>query len=591
MKRLLLALCLLAGLPGLSHAAYESLGRQESTASADGHVLVPIGCVRQNTIGSTTLNDADYGNVKCNSEGRVYTSTTIDAALPAGTNAIGKLSANTGVIIGDVNVVGSLPAGSAALGSVTTTSQVPGTGATNLGKAEGGVHADAHTGIFPLGVRHDTSTTGLGADGTYAALGLNSLGEIYTQANTELPAAALLTNNMPVPTVPMVGAVMLCYDGTLVDLCLPGLSDTDDNSVAFSQVTSIVIGQTHVSDGTSWVRQRTYLEDVASAGGEQLFLTGVVRQDTPAGSTSLDGDYTYLKSDSLGRLWINCATGCSGGTQYTEDVASAGAEIMSMAGTIRQDAPVSTTSLDGDYQNLKTDSIGRLWVNCGTGCSGGTQYAEDTVLADASTGTLALAKRTDAAASSAGTDGDVAYLNVDSLGRLWISGAAVEDAAETAGGTLMMTGNVRRDTPASSAGTSGDNSTFNTSSLGALYTQPIAGPAGGATPCYITSAASTNSTNCKASAGNLYTVSAVNTTGTPYYLRLYNLAAAPTCSSATGFIETIPVPASATGAGVVRDVSVGEAFGTGIGFCLTGGGSSTDATNAATGVYLTLLYN
>lgn len=50
-----------------------------------------------------------------------------------------------------------------------------------------------------------------------------------------------------------------------------------------------------------------YAEDAASAGGEQLTLAGTVRQDTPAGSTSADGDYQPLKTDSLGRLWTHIA--------------------------------------------------------------------------------------------------------------------------------------------------------------------------------------------------------------------------------------------------------------------------------------------
>ncbi len=108
--------------------------------------------------------------------------------------------------------------------------------------------------------------------------------------------------------------------------------------------------------------------------------------------------------------------------------------------------------------------------------------------------------------------------------------------------------------------------------------------------CYITSAASTNATNCKAGAGNVYNYSLINTTATVYYLRMYNLAVAPTCTSATGFVESIPIPASTAGAGIQRDHTNGQAFSTGIGFCLTGAGTSTDNTNAATGVYLTLLY-
>lgn len=108
--------------------------------------------------------------------------------------------------------------------------------------------------------------------------------------------------------------------------------------------------------------------------------------------------------------------------------------------------------------------------------------------------------------------------------------------------------------------------------------------------CILVSAASTNATNCKASAGNIYGFRFVNTTGTLYYLRMYNLASAPTCSSATGFVETIPIPANASGAGIVAIEPMGEAYTTGVSFCFTGGSSSTDNTNAATGVFGTILY-
>lgn len=551
MKRLLIGLWLLLGLSAVPAWAAEEIGRQEDTASADAHVLMPIGCGRQDVIASSTSNDGDYALIKCNNVGRVYTITTIDSALPAGTNAIGKLSANGGVIIGDVNLVSAIPAGANAIGSVTVTSEVPGVGATNLGKAEDAAHVSSDTGVFVLAVRHDTSTTGLGADGDYAALSLNASGELYVVANTEMPAAATLADNTANPTVPGVAAFMMCFDGTNWDRCLPGLSDTDDNSVAFSQVTSLIISENHLSDGTSWVREIAYLEDAASAGGEQLKIVGVVRQDTPAGSTSADGDYTYLKSDSIGRLWVNCGTGCSGGTQfaedaahttgdvgtvalakrtdaaavssgtdgdystlnvdasgrlwvncgtgcsgtqYTEDAASAGAESMTLAGTVRRDAAASSAGTDGDYATLNTDSLGRLWVNCGTGCSGGTQYVEDAASSGGETVTLAGAIRQDTIASSTSADGDFTQLKVNNVGRLYTSatidaalpaggntignvnpgtaanwGVYVEDAAETAGGNLVMVGTVRRDTQATSSNATGDNSTLNTDAGGNLW--------------------------------------------------------------------------------------------------------------------------
>lgn len=108
---------------------------------------------------------------------------------------------------------------------------------------------------------------------------------------------------------------------------------------------------------------------------------------------------------------------------------------------------------------------------------------------------------------------------------------------------------------------------------------------------YTAAAASTNSTSVKGGAGNVYGIRVFNTTSTIYYLRMYNSSSAPTCSSATGFIETIPIPhAAGAGGGAVIAQANGQSYTTGIGFCVTGGSSSTDNTNAATGVFVTILY-
>ena len=85
-----------------------------------------------------------------------------DIALPAGTNAIGKLAANTGVDIGDVDV----------------TSLVPGTAATNLGKAEDAAHTTGDVGIEMLAVRRDAKAVGAGTDGDYATLNVNAGGDL-----------------------------------------------------------------------------------------------------------------------------------------------------------------------------------------------------------------------------------------------------------------------------------------------------------------------------------------------------------------------------------------------------------------------------
>lgn len=110
---------------------------------------------------------------------------------------------------------------------------------------------------------------------------------------------------------------------------------------------------------------------------------------------------------------------------------------------------------------------------------------------------------------------------------------------------------------------------------------------------YDAADASTNSTAVLAAAGTVYHYSLSNTTTTVYYLRMYNLASAPTCSSATGFVESIPIPpASAAGqvGGRERIMNIGQAFTTGISYCITASSGSTANDAAAAGVFVTILY-
>lgn len=94
--------------------------------------------------------------------------TAITNALPAGSNAIGKLAANGGVTIGDVNVI----------------SEIPGTGATNLGKAEDAAHTTADVGVMALGVRVDPTTTArTSADADYSGIAVDHVGAVAIAAH------------------------------------------------------------------------------------------------------------------------------------------------------------------------------------------------------------------------------------------------------------------------------------------------------------------------------------------------------------------------------------------------------------------------
>lgn len=132
---------------------------------------------------------------------------------------------------------------------------------------------------------------------------------------------------------------------------------------------------------------------------------------------------------------------------------------------------------------------------------------------------------------------------------------------------------------------------------GQVAIQPIpAGTGNGTTPYHLAggTAATNNSTSIKGSAGNLMTAVAINTTTTLYYLRFYDSASAPTCSSATNLKHTYPVPpapASGQAGGFVVPLPVsGESYTSGIGFCVTGAAGDADNTNAATGIYIEASY-
>lgn len=97
-------------------AGATSIAKAEDEASANADVGIPALAVRKATPANTSGTDGDYEFLQM-SVGRLWVSATVDAALPAGTNAIGKLSANSGVDIGDVDVT-SISAGANLIGDV-----------------------------------------------------------------------------------------------------------------------------------------------------------------------------------------------------------------------------------------------------------------------------------------------------------------------------------------------------------------------------------------------------------------------------------------------------------------------------------------
>lgn len=128
--------------------------------------------------------------------------------------------------------------------------------------------------------------------------------------------------------------------------------------------------------------------------------------------------------------------------------------------SLRADAAASSAGTDGDYASFNTDANGKLWVS--------GAFAEDAAATSADIGLSVLAVRRDAAAVGSGTDGDYSTVNVDATGKLWTTGTYVEDAAHTTGDKGVMALAVRSDVDTALAGTDLDYIPLATDSLGAL---------------------------------------------------------------------------------------------------------------------------
>lgn len=385
------------------------------------------------------------------------------------------------------------------------------------------------------------------------------------KAKTDNLDVALSTRTKPADTQPVSAA----------SLPLPALAATSTKQSDGSQKSQVVDGAGNVIGSTSNA------------------LDVNIKSGNPTTITATQSTASNLKVEPAG----NVASG-----------ASDSGNPVKVGGKYNSSAPTLT---DGQRGDLQLDVNGNLKVNLAVKLDS-TNDSVSAATADGANVTLGAK----ADAKSTATD-TTAVTIMQVLKQISASVQAPPSQAVTNGGTFAVQSTLQAGsaqighleanqsanvaqingvTPLMGNGTTGTGSqrvtvaSDNTANSNPWLAQPVPGTANGLSTSFLTSAASTNSTSVKGSAGQLYHIRAINTTATLYYLRLYNSSSAPTCSSATGFIETIPIPASATGAGVVIDSAIGFAYGTGIGFCLTGGGSSTDNTNAATGVYLTIGY-
>lgn len=110
-------------------------------------------------------------------------SLTVDGTVELGATSLAALESLTTIttvstVSSVTAIANALPAGTNNIGDVDVLSVVPGTGATNLGKAEDAAHASGDTGVMVLAVRSDSAAASSGTTGDYEPLHTDSSGNL-----------------------------------------------------------------------------------------------------------------------------------------------------------------------------------------------------------------------------------------------------------------------------------------------------------------------------------------------------------------------------------------------------------------------------
>ncbi len=349
------------------------------------------------------------------------------------------------------------------------------------------------------------------------------------------------------------------------------------------------------------------VEDSASADGDVLVAGACRRNDAFASLTGSNGDYSAVACNAAGVPYVDINLGAeisiANGLLKPEDSGhtTGDAGVFPM-GVYSSDPSVAFSGTAGDYTPFAVTAGGVIYSNIykmNAGASGDLQMAraEDTASAPGDAVLPAGCRAVSSLGGIVDTNGDYANIACNLSGSLYVtpqsaaSGTAIgrpEDDTWTSGDAGVMGFTERDDTLSSTTSSNHETMALKSDSKGALATFNTGSTANGLSVSSVIAASSNNATNVKASAGQVYHISACNTSAAIKYVRLYNKATSPTCGSDTPFLR-YEVPASNCMPPI--DTAIGFPFGTGIGFCITGAAGDSDNTSVtASDVLLNIGY-
>ena len=311
---------------------------------------------------------------------------------------------------------------------VNVTKSVPGTGATNLGKAEDDAHASGDVGVLALAVRRDTAAVGSGTDGDNSTLNVNASGRLYTSATVDaaLPAGNNNIGDVDIASIAAGDNNIGNVDVVTLPALPAGANTIGAVNIAAAQTLATVTTVGTVTTITNAVTVVGAAAEDAAASGNPV-LAGGRYDSTPR--TLETGDVGAVALNASGQVLVEIAAGAgSGGTAAADDAdftagTTSGTPVMG----VYESSPTSVT--DGDLGTVGITQTRALKVAIASG--GVSGKAEDAAHSSGDEGIVMLAVRRDTAAVGSGTDGDYSTVNVNASGRVYTS--ATVDAALPAG--------------------------------------------------------------------------------------------------------------------------------------------------------------
>lgn len=400
------------------------------------------------------------------------------------------------------------------------------------------------------------------------------------------------------------GTVNAAQSGTWNITNISGTVSLPTGAATAANQTTANASLSNIDTDTTTIAGAITTDDAAYTAGSG---TGVPVMGFFSTDTVDANDVGVLAMDASRRLLVSIEAdnaGIGGGTQYSEGAATP-ATIVGTAGAMeRDDALSSLTPTEGQWAAFRCTAEGALWTqdfnsdtistNIATIAGAvSTQMQCDIVSAGSSTFTVGGVAADNAAVSgnpvlSAGRydtspatrgDGDVATLQLDSVGRLHVAdggGSLTVDNATfsvTGGGVESSALRVTLANDSTGLLSVDDNG-------GSLTVDEPPVTSGGLSMHHLTSAATNNATTVKASAGQVYSMQAMNKNASPRYLKFYNKASNPApATDSSLLVKVIMIPGNSAGAGAVLNWDKGLEFTTGVAYAVVNGASDTDNTS------------